>query len=533
MPFFPPFPRLRSVATFSVVLLMMVTMYNGVVPPPPAGIVRRLAPPRPGLATLAAPMRIGLFVNDFLLTQQNRPIENNRIERDFNSITVNGFFGNIHPCPPQLLVDSRLESYNLTIHDAARWMKRCEPYLDYRDPSAVAWETYEQEIEWNWQYTEAAIEWAHQRGIVVHFQTLFWDHPAGSVLPEWLQSDTLAFEALTDTQEIEALAEAFVLTMEDHANGVAQYLCQTPELAGAVYVYDVVNEVTNDDGSIRTWKFDPVANPHPYNWALVNEWRKNDPLYTGPDEAYYIYKAFEVADRAISSHCETQSPRPELLFNDKFPVNAIWDGSGDNPNRWAQGAYETITAINGIEPGLIDAVGIQAHLILQPTAQVPVNPVTGLRSILEAFADAGISAHITELDVAIRQADYHSFFDYREVADYFPQQALVYREVAHACLYADDTYQHYAPLCKGISTWGLYDRTSWLDCYHPLLFNEGEPLPPLPTNHFCPQPPQPELMGNHPAPTPTAWSPPTIPTSLVPKMAYHLLYKELETIPTP
>lgn len=529
--------RLLSFCLLLTLGLYALTLYAGPTSPdvePPLPPATPTPPPPTGLAALAAraPMRMGVFVNDFLLIQPNRSSETRQILNDFNAVTLSGFFGKLHPCPPRALVDYAAPTYNATIHRAAQQVERCRPYLDYRTNGAIDWETYEREIEWNWGYVEEAVRWSHERGVAVHFQTLFWDHPADSVLPEWLQRDTLQFDTLTDTAEIEALATAFVLVMENHADGVMRHVCESPELRESIYAYDVLNEVTNDDGLLRGWKYDGERNPHPYNWALVNEVAAQDKGYQGEVEAYYLYKAFQVTERALSTHCAGQVPRPDLLLNDKFPINRMWQDGADNPNSWAEGVYQAIVAINKMEAGLIDGVGIQAHLILQPTLKRPKNPVAEARPILEAFAAAGLTIHITELDVSLRQADYYSAFDAGEIARFFPQQATVYRDLAHACLYGDEGYKDFAPLCAGITTWGLYDRDSWLDCFHPLLFNEGLPHTPRPDNSFCPQA-APLVPAAIPpvVPTPTPWVAPRVPDTLVPKLAYYALYNELRTIP--
>jgi GH35 family endo-1,4-beta-xylanase len=544
MPPLPPPHRVLPLAAFSLVVFMVLGLYaytlyaqqpvaiQPTVVVTPTVIITPLPPtatPPPGLAALAAnaSMRIGVAVEEFLLVHPDRTVESNQIAADFNSITPGAFFGTIHRCPPRALVDRHSPTYNSTVHRIAQQSHHCDNYLVYGNPATVDWATYEAKIEWNWTYYDKAVRWAKARGIGVHFQTLFWEHSVTSVLPNWLQLANVPSDLLNDPEQRHSLAQAFLLTMEAHANGVALHLCQTPDLRDTVYAYDVLNEVTNSDGSLRGWQHDPLTNPYPFGWALINELATNDPDYTGPASAYYIYKAFQLADRAITTHCAKQTPRPQLIFNDKFPIHVMWDSPPDNPNLWARGAYDTIVAINRVEPGLIDGVGIQAHLNLQPTAKIQGDPVGGLRSILEAFDAAGVKIHITELDVAIRQADYYSFFDPSEIARFFPQQARVYRNVAHACLYADETYDVYAPLCESIATWGLYDHESWLDCFHPLLFNEGTPLAPRPNNPFCPLP----VSDIHPLPTPTPWVPPRVPTALVPKLGYHAFYNELRTIP--
>lgn len=96
----------------------------------------------------------------------------------------------------------------------------------------------------------------------------------------------------------------------------------------------------------------------------------------------------------------------------------------------------------------LDGVGVQAHLDL---SKGPFRPAI-LRDFLSALAGLGVSITITELDV--REHDFAAPIDLRDrrVAD----EVSAYLNVALA-----------EPAVRGIVTWGLSDRHSWLQEQRP------------------------------------------------------------------
>jgi endo-1,4-beta-xylanase len=97
----------------------------------------------------------------------------------------------------------------------------------------------------------------------------------------------------------------------------------------------------------------------------------------------------------------------------------------------------------------IDCVGFQAHLILN---QVPGD----MQQNLQRFINLGVDVRITELDIRIPEPV--------DSAD-LTAQANNYRTVTNICLAL--------ARCRGITTWGITDRYSWVDQVFP---NEDSPL---------------------------------------------------------
>lgn len=197
------------------------------------------------------------------------------------------------------------------------------------------------------------------------------------------------------------------------------------------------------------------------DWDVINE-----PLDIGePDDLRvntfmkafgpgYIRRALEEARAA--------SPTARLALND-------YGFDYDNPIENARRRrflilLEQLKAVGAP----IDQVGIQAHLDL---SRGPADPRI-LRPFLQSIADMGLDIVITELDV--KEEDYRASVATRDrrVAD----EVTRYMEVALA-----------QPAVKGVITWGLTDRHSWLQHtgdLGPGVVNRGLPF----DSTFSPKP---------------------------------------------
>jgi endo-1,4-beta-xylanase len=177
---------------------------------------------------------------------------------------------------------------------------------------------------------------------------------------------------------------------------------------GAIHSWDVVNEAVelNDgrpDGLRRT----------PFLDAM------------GPG---YIDHAFRVARDA--------DPQAKLVYNDYGLENAeVWN---------ARKRAAVLELLRGLRARAVpvDALGLQAHL----KAGQPFDPA-GLRAFIGAVAALGLEVYVTELDVS----------DAR-----LPDDAN--RDLAVAQTVRDFLGAVLAePSVRGIVTWGLSDRFSWLN----------------------------------------------------------------------
>jgi GH35 family endo-1,4-beta-xylanase len=119
------------------------------------------------------------------------------------------------------------------------------------------------------------------------------------------------------------------------------------------------------------------------------------------------------------------------------------------------------------EKGLIDGIGLQAHLDM--TTPTPKE----LDDAIARYAELGLEIHVTELDVEINRDGRFTEF----TPNLANAQAKRYREIF-------DVYRKYAGKITAVMTWNVTDNSSWLR-HHPtehrtwpLLFDSaGEPKP--------------------------------------------------------
>ncbi|NUW46862.1 endo-1,4-beta-xylanase [Nonomuraea rhodomycinica] len=251
--------------------------------------------------------------------------------------------------------------------------------------TAMKWVNLEPEPGvYTWGKADAVVSFAQQNNQMVRGHTLVWH----SALPTWVSDGSLS------DQELRAALQRHVETT------VKRY-------AGRVAVWDVVNEVLAEDGTLKQ-----------------TIWLKR----LGPG---YIADAFRWARAA--------DPSAKLYIND---YNAEWS----NPKRTALYNLVRDLRAQGVP---IDGVGFQTHsLIKDPTPETI--PPTQLRSTLELFAGLGVDVAVTELDVRLKLP-----VDERKLA----AQAEIYRRVTAACVAV--------ARCVSLTVWSLTDRYSWVPAVVP------------------------------------------------------------------
>ena len=215
--------------------------------------------------------------------------------------------------------------------------------------------TPENEMKWgvvepvrgtmNWRGPDAIVAWAKAHGFRLRGHTLVWH----SQLPRWLTSGEFSAE------EVKAL-------MISHIDA------EMSRYKGAVYAWDVVNEVFEADGS----------------------WRKSiwyDAM--GPD---FVRIAFETARKA--------DPAAKLYIND-------YDIETAGPKMRA--LLDLVAKLK--QAGTpIDGVGLQSHFSV---GGVPPD----FEATLATFAGLGVNVAVTELDIRIRLPADTTARD-RQAADY-------------------------------------------------------------------------------------------------------------------
>ena len=157
----------------------------------------------------------------------------------------------------------------------------------------------------------------------------------------------------------------------------------------------------------------------------------------------YIAEAFHLAHAA--------APKARLYLNE----NAIL-----LPGPRQERFYELVTDL--LAAGVpLHGLGFQGHFGLTPPGGYPTP--AQIETTLRRFTALGLEVEITELDIS-------TFFRGAPAGQELLVQARDYRDVVRACLAV--------PECRGITTWGLNDRYTWIRSFF------GFPDDPLPWDDF-------------------------------------------------
>ncbi|MBB4957793.1 endo-1,4-beta-xylanase [Micromonospora polyrhachis] len=203
-----------------------------------------------------------------------------------------------------------------------------------------------------WRASDDLVAFAQENGLAMYGHTLVWHHS----VPPWVSESWSA-------EELRELLKQYITTV------VSRY-------RGKIWAWDVVNEVLDEDGSLR----DTI-------------WLRK----LGPD---YIADAFRWAHAA--------DPDARLFINDYGAEGRT--GKADGLLRLIRKLRATGVPIHG--------VGFQGHL------QWDKQPVD-VAGNLQRFADLGIPVAITELDVRIQLP---------MTPEKLARQAMLYEHMLAACL---------------------------------------------------------------------------------------------------
>lgn len=267
---------------------------------------------------------------------------------------------------------------------------------------------------------------ANDMFIVGH--TLVWH----SQVPDWVFEDE-------DGNPLDR--EALLERMRDHIHTVVG------RYEGRVDGWDVVNEVLNEDGSLRETP-----------WLEI----------IGED---YLAKAFEYAHEA--------DPEAELYYND---YTLEHPPKRDGAVRLVQNLLDADVPVTGI--------GTQAHHRLDADAP----SVEAQADAIEAFAGLGVDVMVTELDIAVLPrpeehwgADVSQSAALQDELNPYPEAFPDSMQQALARRYADlfEVFYAYRDDITRVTFWGVRDGDSWLNNWpiqgrttYPLLFDRnGDPKP--------------------------------------------------------
>jgi endo-1,4-beta-xylanase len=316
-------------------------------------------------------------------------------------------------------------------------------YFDERDPKGAAlvaeqFNTISPENVMKWEvvnpqpgvldFTAADryVEWGEKHHMAVIGHNLVWH----SQTPAWV---------FQDEHGGPISKEALAQRLHDHI------FAEAGRYKGHIYSWDVVNEVVEEDGSLRKSK-----------WLEI----------LGPE---YIALAFVWAHQA--------DPQAKLYYNDY---------NLENPAKRA-GALELVKQLkaHGVP---IDGVGLQDHNRLEwPTLEQEEETIT-------AFGKLGVKVSITELDIdvlpsAFKSASADVSRNAAASTELNPYAAglppAVQQQLADRYAGLFKVFLKHKDVVERVTLWGVTDADSWLNGWpvrgrssYPLLFDrDGKPKP--------------------------------------------------------
>lgn len=233
----------------------------------------------------------------------------------------------------------------------------------------------------NYSKADKEINDVISNGKPVYFQKLLWGRKDGQRV-KWLENEIK--EGITREDLIEI--------MENHIKDIATHF------QGKVYIYDLSNEPRPDGQDVY--------------YSLIGE------------------EYLEIAARALRE----ADPNTKILIN--FPNNFNQNPKYGDPNPY----WSSKVMIDLYEKGLVDAVGIQAHIF-------GANPPTEaqIKNVVDSFK--GIPVVITEFDVNMKN-----------VSSDEPTRLLKHAEIVA------NTMNYYINLdIRQIYFWEMGDSSSWLE----------------------------------------------------------------------
>jgi endo-1,4-beta-xylanase len=249
------------------------------------------------------------------------------------------------------------------------------------------------------------VNFATANGMQVRGHTLVWHNQT----PEWVFTD-LDGQPMSPTPQNKALLLA---RMTHHITALVE------RYRGKITSWDVVNEVLNDDGTLRQSRWFQIA---------------------GID---YIRTAFTAAHAA--------DPAARLCIND---VNLTYPGRRD-------GMYDLVSQLRA-EGVPVDCIGSQTHI------NISVPSPAALTASIEKFAKLGVDQQITEMDMSVYTDNTSSY-------PAVPANLLAQQAAQYKALFA--VLQRYRDQISSVTFWGVADNQTWLSTYPiprvdaPLLFD--------------------------------------------------------------
>lgn len=271
------------------------------------------------------------------------------------------------------------------------------------------------EHEYFWKDADSIVAFAQRHHLKLRGHTLCWHNQT----PRWLFTDSSVNPPREVTKEV------LLQRLKEHITTVVS------RYKGAIYAWDVVNEVISDSAGI---------------------YFRNSPWYRICGEEF-VARAFEYAHAA--------DPDALLFYNDYNETDPV---KREKIYKLVKGLKDAGVPIHG--------VGLQAHWSIHDLTEGKVD------STIRRFAELGLKVQITELDMKIQPEGTGSRRD--SVWAYTPaiekKQAEQYEMVFRVL-------RKYKHVISGVTFWNVSDRYSWLDRRnsgkaYPLLFDTAyQPKP--------------------------------------------------------
>jgi len=250
--------------------------------------------------------------------------------------------------------------------------------------NSMKWETIEpQQGVFDFTLGDALVAWAEANDQAVRGHTLVWH----SQLPNWINNPAVPWTAAT-----------LKPVLENHVRTVVRHY------KGKIDMWDVVNEMFNEDGTFRESIFYKTFGEDFVRWALT--WAHEE----DPDALLFINDYnFEYRGPKVDSAAAFF----KTLVNEGYPLGAV---------------------------------GAQAHLVVGQVSE------QGITDGFKHFTEFGLLLYLTELDIRYEIGRGNDIANY--TTSQVGQQNKDYYSITKACLNV--------PNCLGITLWQYTDKYSWI-----------------------------------------------------------------------
>ena len=275
-----------------------------------------------------------------------------------------------------------------------------------------------EEDRYNFDTVDQFVEFGEEYGVRLRGHTLLWH----AQVPDW-------FFFKEGTSGEAASAEQILERIEEHVTTIVK------RYKGKIDVWDVVNEVFNDDGTLRNSRW----------LQLVGD-------ADGDGDSYdYIEAAFKAAAKA--------DPDARLIIND---YNLEWSFAK------TQGVFDIVKSM--LEDGIkVDGVGLQMHIGYDTNIET-------LRQNLEILA--GLSEYNPDIKIEVTEMDM-SCFKWGDNSKRVELTDAFMAQYNKTYVEAFKLFMEYSELgyIDSVTFWGINDDHTWLNSdgriNHPFLIGSS------------------------------------------------------------